>query len=468
VVKPRTKKWSITAGISALLAIMTLLGVWIMPFMLPRAAASGQITSRSLTLSSGVPSATGVTYTFTFSTATAGVIQGLKFVACTNAVGTYPGGSCTAPAGMTASGDGFDNAAFASKSGWAPSSNDFAADHTGVNECIASPNVLCAKRTDSSSETSSPHTIIFNTIKNPSTTVASPNGVAFYVGIYTYTTNTWANGTNTDFGATASAVVQTLSASAAVAEILQFCVGSTTVDDTSTLISNDCSSLAGTSLNIGTLDTSTINISPVGVDGGDSKNGVAMVRSNAGNGVVISYDAIQQTGTNHQGTLRINGSSCNTTGDPGADGNGNTKTDPCINAAGPAQTPFIAGTEEFGMTVAGVNNGSTSSYSCQYGYTVPTPTGSATPIVAGNTCDLMPDSTYLGKGTNAADADYGTTNGFAWDETGTSRIIASSSSSTIKQVDDEALIMKFAATPSITTPFGTYTALTDLIAVPTY
>jgi hypothetical protein len=439
-----------------------------MPFMLPRAAAYGQITSRSLTLSSGVPSATGVTYTFTFSTATAGVIQGLKFVACTNAVGTYPGGSCTAPAGMTASGDGFDNAAFASKSGWAPSSSDFAADHTGVNECIASPNVLCAKRTDSSSETSSPHTIIFNTIKNPSTTVASPNGVAFYVGIYTYTTNTWANGTNTDFGATASAVVQTLSASAAVAEILQFCVGSTTVDDTSTLISNDCSSLAGTSLNIGTLDTSTINISPVGVDGGDSKNGVAMVRSNAGNGVVISYDAIQQTGTNHQGTLRINGSSCNTTGDPGADGNGNTKTDPCINAAGPAQTPFIAGTEEFGMTVAGVNNGSTSSYSCQYGYTVPTPTGSATPIVAGNTCDLMPDSTYLGKGTNAADADYGTTNGFAWDETGTSRIIASSSSSTIKQVDDEALIMKFAATPSITTPFGTYTALTDLIAVPTY
>jgi hypothetical protein len=439
-----------------------------MPFMLPRAAAYGQITSRSLTLSSGVPSATGVTYTFTFSTATAGVIQGLKFVACTNAVGTYPGGSCTAPAGMTASGDGFDNAAFASKSGWAPSSSDFAADHTGVNECIASPNVLCAKRTDSSSETSSPHTIIFNTIKNPSTTVASPNGVAFYVGIYTYTTNTWANGTNTDFGATASAVVQTLSASAAVAEILQFCVGSTTVDDTSTLISSDCSSLAGTSLNIGTLDTSTINISPVAVDGGDSKSGVAMVRSNAGNGVVISYDAIQQTGTNHQGTLRINGSSCNTTGDPGADGNGNTKTDPCINAAGITQTTFTAGTEEFGMTVAGVNNGSTTSYTCQYGYTVPTPTGSSTPIVAGNTCDLMPASNYLGKGTNASDADYGTTNGFAWDETGTSRVIASSSSSTIKQVDDEALIMKFAATPSITTPFGTYTALTDLIAVPTY
>jgi hypothetical protein len=446
---------------------MTLLGVWITPFMLPRAAAYGQITTRSLTLSSGVPSATGVSYTFTFTPASTSQVQGLMFVACTNAVGTYPGGSCTAPAGMTASGDGFDNAAFANQTGWQGATN-FAADHTGGNDCTPSPHVLCAKRTDTTAQTVTSRTISFNTIKNPSTTLASPNGVAFYVGIYTYTTNTWTNGTNTDFGATASAVVQTLSASAAVAEILQFCVGSTTVDDTSTLISNDCSSLAGTSLNIGTLDTSTINISPVAVDGGDSKNGVAMVRSNAGNGVVISYDAIQQTGTNHQGTLRINGSSCNTTGDPGADGNGNTKTDPCINAAGPAQTPFTAGTEEFGMTVAGVNNGSTSSYSCQYGYTVPTPTGSSTPIAAGNTCDLMPDSTYLGKGSNASDADYGTTNGFAWDETGTSRVIASSSSSTIKQVDDEALIMKFAATPSITTPFGSYTALTDLIAVPTY
>ncbi|HSW78969.1 MAG TPA: hypothetical protein VLF88_03085, partial [Candidatus Babeliales bacterium] len=231
-------------------------------------------------------------------------------------------------------------------------------------------------------------------------------------------------------------------------EVLNFCVGSTAIDDTTTNIANDCSFLTGTSINIGTLDSSTINISPVAVDGGDSKNGVAMVRSNAGNGTVIAYDAIQQSGTNHQGTLRISGSTCNPVT--------NTFTDPCINAAGGTQTTFTAGQENFGMTIAGINSGSTTSYSCTYG------------SPPGNTCDMAPLTNYLGAGTAGSTEAYGTSNGFAWDETGGSVNIASSASSTIKQVDDEALVLKFAATPSITTPFGQYTAQTDLIAIPTY
>ena len=442
-----------------LLALCLILaGVSLVPMLLPRdVSALGQITTRKLTISSGVPSATGVTYTFNFSLPTAGQVQGLKFIACTNAVGTYPSGTCTAPAGMTVSGDGFSNAAQASQSGWSDPAS-FAVDNAGANDCIAAPNVLCAKRSGTLSE-SGAKTIAFNTIKNPS----APN-TAFYVGIYTYTTNTWTSVSRVDFGATASAVVQTLTANAAVAEVLNFCVGSTSVDDTSTLIATDCSTVSGTSLNIGTLDTSLINISPVAVNGGDSNNGVAMIRTNALNGVTVNYDAIQQSGTNHQGTLRISGGTCNTVGDPGADGNGNTKTDPCINAAGVSQTTFTAGTEEFGMTVAGVNSGSTTSYSCQYGYTVPTPTGSTTPIAAGDTCSLLPSTNYLGKGTNSTDADFGTDNGFAWDETGTARQIASSSTA----IDDEALILKFAATPSITTPFGPYAAQSDYIAVATY
>jgi hypothetical protein len=169
-----------------------------------------------------------------------------------------------------------------------------------------------------------------------------------------------------------------------------------------------------------------------------------MMRTNALNGTSISYDAIQQSGTNHQGTLRISGSSCNAVT--------NTFTDPCINAAGGTQTTFTAGIEMFGMTVAGVNSGSTTSYSCTYG----TPPG--------NTCSLKPSTNYLGQGTSGSSEAYGTSNGFAWVESGASTQIASSASA----VDDEALILKFAATPSITTPFGTYTAQTDYIAVPTY
>jgi hypothetical protein len=177
-----------------------------------------------------------------------------------------------------------------------------------------------------------------------------------------------------------------------------------------------------------------------------------MVRSNAGNGVVIEYDAIQQSGTNHRGTLRISGSTCNA---------GTVSFDSCINAAGTTQTVFSAGTEKFGMTVAGVNSGSSGSYTCSYG-------DAAISIAAGNTCNLKPQTNYLGGGASGSTETFGTTNGFAWDETGAATPIASSASSTVKQVDDEALILAFAATPAIATQFGPYQAQTDFIAVPTY
>jgi hypothetical protein len=441
VLKLKQWIWNPIIGMIPLLVILVLIASWSVPFLFPKAEAIGQLTLRSLTISSGVPSATGVKYTFTFTPENTTQVQGLKFKACTNAIGTYPGGACTAPAGMSGAGNGFTNAVFDSQSGWQPNATNFAVDGTGANDCIPSANILCANRTDITSQTVTSRTITFNTIKNPSAT-----NTAFYVGIYTYSTVNYTAGSRVDFGATASAVVQTLTTAASVAEVLNFCVGATSVDDTTTLIAADCSAMAGTSINIGTLDSSTVNVSPVAVDGGDNQNGVAMIRSNAGNGTVIAYDAIQQTGTNHQGTLRISGANCN--------GPGNNFTDPCINAAGTTQTPFTPGTEMFGMTIAGINHGSTTSYSCAYGG-------------PGNTCDVEPLAGYLGGGSGGSEA-YGTGNGFAWDESGTAVNIASSASSTVKQIDDEALILKFAATPSITTPFGQYQAKTDMIAVPTY
>jgi hypothetical protein len=440
VLKLKQWIWNPIIGMVPLLVVLVMVTSWSVPFLFPKAEAIGQLTFRSLTISSGVPSATGVTYSFTFTLESTTQVQGLKFKACTNAIGTYPGGTCTAPTGMSGAGNGFTNAVFNSQSNWQGATN-FAADATGANDCIASANILCANRTDTTSQTATSHTISFNTIKNPSAT-----NTAFYVGIYTYSTVNYTAGSRVDFGATASAVVQTLTTAASVAEVLNFCVGATTVDDTTTLIAADCSAMAGTSINIGTLDSSTTNISPVAVDGGDNQNGVAMIRSNAGNGTVIAYDAIQQTGTNHVGTLRISGATCNSPG--------NNFTDSCINAAGTTQTPFTPGTEMFGMTIGGINHGSTTSYSCAYGG-------------PGNTCDVEPLAGYLGGGSTGIEA-YGTANGFAWDESGTAVNIASSASSTVKQIDDEALILKFAATPSITTPFGQYQAKTDMIAVPTY
>jgi hypothetical protein len=176
-----------------LLAVSVILaGISLVPVLLPRdVSALGQISSRKLTLSSGVPSATGVTYTFNFTLPTSGQVQGLKFIACKNAVGTYPSGTCVAPTGMTGAGNGFTNAAQSSQSGWSDPAS-FAVDSVGSagSDCVAAGNIMCVKRSGTTAE-SGAKTIAFNTIKNPSQDAATPNGTSFYVGVYTYTTNTW-------------------------------------------------------------------------------------------------------------------------------------------------------------------------------------------------------------------------------------------------------------------------------------
>jgi hypothetical protein len=453
-------------GICLILAVAALV-----PVLVPaKAAAYGQITSRSLTISSAVPGKTNVSYTFNFTVPDTTQVEYLKFIACNApAVYAYPGntGNCVAPTGLD-----FSAATFGSQANW-QGTNNFAVDNTGANDCLSGVshvNVICASRTDAQAQTATSRSISFSTLTNPTT-----NNFSFYVGMYTYSglTGSYQTADLVDFGAVATAVTQTMTTNASVAEVLQFCVGSTTVDDVdnsvpANLIANDCTGVSGTTVDIGTLDTSQVNISPWAVDGGNGNNGVAMVRTNAGNGVGVYYDAIQAgTGTNHLGTLRIAGQTCNTIGDTGADANGNTFTDPCIDAAGwdagtgnATQTTISAGTEAFGMTVAGINSKGTSSYSCQYG-------DSAQSIAAGNTCHLEPQTNYLGSGGSGTE-DYGTANGFAWDEDGSSTIIASSAGSSVKQVDDEALLIKFGATPEITTPFGRYSVQTDFTAVPTY
>jgi hypothetical protein len=416
-------------------AVMAL--TWLSPFMLHKANAA-QITSRSLTLGTAVPSAS-TSYTFNFTTATSAFhLDAIKLIACTTAIGSYPGGTCTAPSGIS-----FASATFGSISGFTDSTS-FTIDSSGSNDCIATshPEVLCLKRTSSSNDTAGAKTLVVNAVTNPSTVNTS-----FYVGITTYNANTWPSGGRQDSGTTAAAVVQTLTVSARVAELLQFCVGSTTVNDATTAPASDCTGVSGTAVNLGTLDSSQVSISPVSTNGGDSNNAVAMLRTNAANGAIVAYDAVQAgSGTNHLGTLRITGASCNA---------GAINTDGCINAVGTTQTAFTAGHENFGMTIAGVNCGavvSANSYSCTY---------------ASGTNNLQQQTNYVG-GTNATTFGASAAKGFAWQETGASTTIASSASSTIKQIDNEALILVFAATPSITTPFGSYTVQADFVATPTF
>ena len=437
------KRNSLVARFVCLFTALFLFVSWLSPLMVGQASALGQMTSRSLTLSSGVPAKTNVTYSYAFTTATAGTIQSLKFVACTTAFQTYNRGAsgattgCTAPTGMN-----INQGTQQGTNGFG-TTTAFSRVTSTTGNCTPANNVLCVNRTEATSESAAAKTIAWNTQTNPST----PN-TSFFIGVYTYSDNAFA--TAVDSGTVASAVVQTLTVSANVAEVLQFCVGSTTVNDATSDVTganpDDCSGVSGTSLNLGTLDSSQVNISPWTTDGGDSNNGVAMLRTNATNGATVSYDAIQATsGTNHLGTLRLSGVSCNA---------GTVNTDGCINAAGATQTVFNAGAEMFGMTVAGVNCGANdgNSYSCVY---------------ASGTNSLQQDAQYIG-GTNSTTFGASAAKGFAWVEGGAATTIASSGSSTIKQVDDEALILAFAATPSITTPFGAYSVQADFVAVPTY
>lgn len=417
-----------------ILCLVLILALGITPLLMSQKAGASQLTARSLTATSGVPGGTSVKYTYGFTyVSSASAIQSIKFVSCTTALATYAGvAACTgaaAPTGQTINA----GSQVGTVGGSWTNTTGFTRDAVGAGGCTPAANVLCIKRTQAASESAAAKTIQWDTQTNPTTANST-----YYIGIFLYSDTGWT--TATDSGTVAGAVVQSLTVNAAVAEILQFCVGSTTINDATTTPGTDCSAISGTSLNIGTLDTSAVNTSPVNTNGGDNKNGVAMLRTNASSGATVSYDAIQAgSGTNHLGTLRITGAACNA---------GDVSTDGCIDAQGSTQGTFTAGTEKFGMTIGGTNCGSVSasSYSCSY---------------ASATEHLVPSSNYIGAAANA----YGVTNGFAWVETAaTVTQIASSS----QPVDDEALILRFAATPSITTPFGAYSVVSDYIAVPTY
>lgn len=410
----------------SLLALLLIVLVVVSSGLNDKTSAS-QLTVRSLTLSTAVVSQTGVTYTFGFTLAQTAAVQGLKFEACTTALG-----ACTAPTGLSVS-----SATFSSQGSWTNATN-FAVDGTGANDCTPAANVLCANRTQAANETAGARTIAFGTITNPSGASCSgsnPN-CTFFVHITTYSTNNYTVGGTLDNGTVASSTTQTLTIAASIQEVLNFCIGSTAVDDATTSPGSDCSAITGTTVDLGVLDSATVTETPVSTTtNGNNKNGIAMLKTNASNGASVTYRAIQQSGTNHKGGLRVVGATCNA---------GSINTDQCIDSSA-SQAAFSAGTEAFGMTVAGTNCGSTGAYSCALG---------------SGTNNLKAVSGYIG----ASATSYGTSNGYKWREDGSTDQIASSSTA----VDDEALILVFAATPNIVTPTGSYQAQGDFIAIATY
>lgn len=405
-------------------------------------ASAAVITSRSVQIGSSLASAS-TDYKFSFVPATAAPIQGLKFQACTTALG-----SCTAPAGLSFSTAGATGTV-STGSTWTTTTNF--AKQTGSNDCVSSASILCANRTAASNETGSTvRSVTFTTVTNPNATICASNVCTYFIRITTYNNNTWTVGGIVDNGTVATSLTSQLTVNAFVQEQLTFCVGQTSVNNATSAIA-DCTALGTASVNLGTLTPSSTSVTPVTSNGGDGMNAGIQVSTNAANGTNVYYSAVQQSGTNHAGALRVAGQTCNA---------GTVVYDSCINSqATQATITANSSSEVFGMTIAGINCQNTNAYSC---------------VFSTGVYNLQRDAEYDGNGANTfvSDADLvgATTNGgYAWNETANSATqIASSASSTIKVIDKETLILKFAASPALVTPTGSYTAKADFVAAPAF
>jgi hypothetical protein len=405
-----------------------------LPFMLGGSANAAQLTNRSAAVTTARPGQT-FNITFSFRLPSSSILQGMEFEFCDSPLGTCAVTQTpTIPAGSTVS----QNGNWTDATAWGTYTRQAARNGGAANTQIR------VERTSATSETQSgtnDRTITFTGLTNFGTA-----NVSYYPRIRVYSDNTaGAFTTLVHDGAVAQSTSQTLTVNARVQEILAFCIGSTTVNDATTSIVTDCSTATGTSVDLGVVTSTAVSTTPVAnANGGDLKNAYAMVLTNAQNGVTIGYQAVQDTSS---GKLKVTGAACS----------GTSTTDQCFNSQGGTQGTFTAGTEKFGMTIAGVNCASV-------------PAGSYTCTFASGLTNLQPLTNYIGGAyTNGTSGTYGVTQGFAWVDTGAAlTTIASSASSAVKVVANEALVLRFAATAQITTPTGQYQAQADFVATPTF
>lgn len=421
---------NISSRTLALVSAALLLVATFFTLMQNYSSAASQITSRSVAMSSAVPGATSTTYAFTFTPA-AGVIQSMQFQFCDSPVAAACNGTNNPTLGAVT---------VSAQSGWSQtpawSAPTVVTDAGGGTATSNEIKLTRTGGTSGSSETAVAKSISFDTITNN----ASANKT-FYVRIRLYADTTWT--TVTQNGNVAGSTSQTLTINARVQEVLNFCVGQTTVDDATTAVPSTC---AGTSVDLGVIDNSGVSITPVAAAtyGGDGYNGVALVTTNAQSGVTISYYSGQNTSS---GKLKVAGAACS----------GTLTTDQCFNSVGTTHAFITEGVEKFGMTIAGVNCGLVTAYTCTF-------SSGAYNLTRDANYDGIGSNTYTAEASYQGSGTYVTSNKFAWEDTTAIDQIASSTT----VVDHEALILKFAATASSTTPTGTYAATASYLAIPTF
>ena len=393
-------------------------------------------TTRSLSLSRNTNAAATATTIYTFSVAvpTGGNtgLRGVEVNFCT----TPLTGSCTAPTGMsvtsatigttspvsggtlTSSNAGTPNSALASSGTSAQLRFQW-----GANQTLTLPQTV---------------TFIFNSVQNPTT------AGTFFARIGFFGNNDTTYTTVTDSGTVAQSVQAATNVSFKVQEILQVCAGATTVDTNIAFGNGDTCNNSGVTgylaaVDLGVADPALVRVTPVATGGttqGNDTDGFVLLRTNANGGTTIQYRVIQDTSS---GELKTVGASCNA--NPST-----VTTDRCINSAAQTQTSsavstITAGTEKFGMVIPFINR-----------------TGSSTTSVTA-------DGNYAGDGASGGTCNNATgANCWTWQYDGTATTLATASGPT----DDELVLLRFAATPSFSTPAAFFQANMDIFAVATY
>lgn len=422
----------------------------LLPLLRNSTGSAQTLNQRSITISSSKVGQAGAHYDVSFNPAQATGIQGIAVQFCQNSP-LIDNGTCSPPAGMLTPTSGSINVTSTSNT---PNTVSFAIDgaSNGANLVIL---------TDSTGlttlNTSTPVTFSITGITNTTTSGT------FFARIATYATtgdavtySTGLPGTHIDDGGIAMSTTNQITINARVQEQLQFCAGSLLTGGlTPETTPADCGvGFTGTIVDLGVIDSNGTHTPVDPTNGGNNRDGALMVRTNAANGVVIDYFAEPDTtaGTPaHQNALRVPGATCNA---------GVVGTDQCFDSAGFTVNEGVAlaaGTEGFGMTISGVD---------------------ATQGLTGGS--MQRDGKYDGDGEILSGVSPGTctaadagTDEQCWffDESGSFSRLASSANGALPEnrvVDDEMLLLRFAAIAGVTTPTGSYTVVTTYVATATY
>ncbi|HEX5798115.1 MAG TPA: hypothetical protein VFX79_02065 [Candidatus Saccharimonadales bacterium] len=423
----------------------------VLPMMMPSTAGAAALEQRSVTISSSVGDATGVSYDFSFDLPSTTPAQGILLEFCTTALGT-----CTLPTSMdvqTSTDVGTET--------WSESDDPWEVyGGADTNDCTygADAYQLCLERTDTDSETAVTKTIEITGVENP--TLAG-NFTNVFVRITIYSDTAFATAVHD--GTVVAAIVRQITVNGRVSERLDFCVGAVLDDNGGTggedteieAIGNNtvCADLPGdTVVDIGTLDDSAVTVSPVpvsAISGSNGNYGVAAVKTNALNGVSVAFyadDAASVSGgdTDHLKAFRVAPTDCDADQTTGAG-----LVDQCFRSAASTGEDFTALSgatqERFGMQVSCFeqNDGTRST-------------------TAALTADADFADSNTAAGIDCEDADDATN--FAWNETATATDLASSTT----VVDDELIKFNFGAIASSTTPTGLYTVVSTYIATATF